>query len=124
MGGHDLNPILYTAHVQYLKTQKRSLPVILFERVGERGQSQPERLNADVSHFQEHKQCFGWEVEELPYVSEKVARACSLSVRKEAVEEVLCTLVCIPGKGSASAGDSLLCCRGGGAFKFEAVVCL
>jgi hypothetical protein len=27
--------------------------VLLFERVGERGQSQPEWLNADVGHFQE-----------------------------------------------------------------------
>jgi hypothetical protein len=46
-------------------------------------------------------------------VSEKVA--CSLFVRKdstkEAVEDVLRILVCVPGKGSASAGDFLLRCK-------------
>jgi hypothetical protein len=42
---------------------------------------------------------------------------CLLLVRKEAVEKVLRILVCIPGKGSASAGDSLPRCRQG-AFEF------
>jgi hypothetical protein len=64
-------------------------------------------------NWRRHKQCFGW-VEEFPYVSEV---ACSLIVRKEAVKDVRRILVCIPVKGSVSAGDYLLRCKKG-TFEF------